>query len=211
MANRNDETLRVNGVSKQALLCSVHVCMYRCCHVTDIGVGYLSTMTSLCRLYLRWCTLLRDFGLQHLYTMKNLTALSLAGKSPDNSRFTAFFVLRSDVCRTGSANRFSNFLTQKFERYVFVPSKSETWNPASSLLPTNPAVSVHLIKGWPCYLTGPEDPVMCKPSVSNLLFCDLSVLFAMCRLDVSRWTTLRAETYRQDGNFEYFFSKLFHL
>jgi len=53
----------------------------RCCHVTDIGIGYLSTMTSLCRLYLRWCTLLRDFGLQHLYTMKNLTALSLAGTS----------------------------------------------------------------------------------------------------------------------------------
>ena len=52
----------------------------RCSHVTDIGVGYLSTMTSLTRLYLRWCTQLRDFGLQHLYTMKNLKILSLAGK-----------------------------------------------------------------------------------------------------------------------------------
>ena len=61
---------------------------YRCCHVTDIGVGYLSTMTSLCRLYLRWCTLLRDFGLQHLYTMKNLTALSLAGNAPLYSAYT---------------------------------------------------------------------------------------------------------------------------
>jgi len=56
--------------------------------VTDIGVGYLSTMTSLCRLYLRWCTLLRDFGLQHLYTMKNLTALSLAGNAPLYSAYT---------------------------------------------------------------------------------------------------------------------------
>jgi len=56
--------------------------------VTDIGVGYLSTMTSLCRLYLRWCTLLRDFGLQHLYTMKNLTALSLAGNAPLYAAYT---------------------------------------------------------------------------------------------------------------------------
>ena len=45
-------------------------------------------MTSLCRLYLRWCTLLRDFGLQHLYTMKNLTALSLAGNAPLYSAYT---------------------------------------------------------------------------------------------------------------------------
>ena len=83
----------VNGASAAYRL-AVQVCvcvwmmwlcaLYRCCHVTDIGVGYLSTMTSLCRLYLRWCTLLRDFGLQHLYTMKNLTALSLAG-SPSNA------------------------------------------------------------------------------------------------------------------------------
>ena len=51
----------------------------RCTHITDIGVGYLSTMTSLTRLFLRWCTQLRDFGLQHLYTMKSLKVLSLAG------------------------------------------------------------------------------------------------------------------------------------
>ena len=52
---------------------------FRCAHITDIGVGYLSTMTSLTRLFLRWCTQLRDFGLQHLYTMKSLKVLSLAG------------------------------------------------------------------------------------------------------------------------------------
>ena len=51
----------------------------RCSHVTDIGVGYLSTMTSLQKLYLRWCTQMRDFGLQHIYSMRNLRVLSLAG------------------------------------------------------------------------------------------------------------------------------------
>ena len=55
--------------------------LHRCTHITDIGVGYLSTMTSLLRLFLRWCGQLRDFGLQHLYTMKNLKVLSLAGKA----------------------------------------------------------------------------------------------------------------------------------
>ncbi|XP_014670613.1 PREDICTED: F-box/LRR-repeat protein 16-like [Priapulus caudatus] len=50
----------------------------RCMHVTDIGVGYLSTMTSLTSLFLRWCCQLRDFGLQHLYSMRNLQVLSLA-------------------------------------------------------------------------------------------------------------------------------------
>ena len=38
---------------------------FRCSHVTDIGVGYLSTMSSLLKLFLRWCTQIRDFGLQH--------------------------------------------------------------------------------------------------------------------------------------------------
>ena len=51
----------------------------RCSHVTDIGVGYLSTMTSLTKLFLRWCTQVRDFGLQHMYSMRNLRVLSLAG------------------------------------------------------------------------------------------------------------------------------------
>lgn len=48
--------------------------------MTDIGVGYLSTMTSLLKLFLRWCTQIRDFGLQHMYSMRNLRVLSLAGK-----------------------------------------------------------------------------------------------------------------------------------
>lgn len=53
--------------------------IFRCSHVTDIGVGYLSTMSSLLKLFLRWCTQIRDFGLQHMYSMKNLRVLSLAG------------------------------------------------------------------------------------------------------------------------------------
>lgn len=52
----------------------------RCVHITDIGVGYISTMGSLSALFLRWCILLRDFGLQHLCGMKSLQVLSVAGK-----------------------------------------------------------------------------------------------------------------------------------
>lgn len=51
-----------------------------CVHITDIGVGYVSTMLSLTSLFLRWCTQLRDYSLQHLNTMRNLQILSLAGK-----------------------------------------------------------------------------------------------------------------------------------
>lgn len=51
----------------------------RCVHITDIGIGYISTMLSLSALYLRWCSQIRDFGLQHLCGMRNLQILSLAG------------------------------------------------------------------------------------------------------------------------------------
>lgn len=51
----------------------------RCIHITDIGVGYISTMLSLTALFLRWCSQVRDFGLQHLCSMRNLQILSLAG------------------------------------------------------------------------------------------------------------------------------------
>lgn len=54
-------------------------CFVRCSRITDIGVGYLSTMTSLRRLFLRWCTQIRDFSLKHIYSMRNLRVLSLAG------------------------------------------------------------------------------------------------------------------------------------
>lgn len=53
---------------------------FRCVHITDIGVGYISTMLSLTALFLRWCSQVRDFGLQHLCSMRNLQILSLAGK-----------------------------------------------------------------------------------------------------------------------------------
>lgn len=51
----------------------------RCVHITDIGVGYISTMQSLIALFLRWCSQLRDFGVQHLCGMRSLQLLSLAG------------------------------------------------------------------------------------------------------------------------------------
>jgi F-box/leucine-rich repeat protein 16 len=36
-------------------------------------------MISLNALFLRWCAQIRDFGLQHLCSMRNLQVLSLAG------------------------------------------------------------------------------------------------------------------------------------
>lgn len=39
-------------------------------------------MLSLTALFLRWCSQVRDFGLQHLCSMRNLQILSLAGNAP---------------------------------------------------------------------------------------------------------------------------------
>jgi F-box/leucine-rich repeat protein 16 len=55
------------------------VLLLRCVHVTDIGIGYISTMLALHTLYLRWCTQIRDFGLQHICGMRSMQVLSLAG------------------------------------------------------------------------------------------------------------------------------------
>lgn len=38
-------------------------------------------MLSLTALFLRWCSQVRDFGLQHLCSMRNLQILSLAGNN----------------------------------------------------------------------------------------------------------------------------------
>ncbi|RWS31613.1 F-box/LRR-repeat protein 16-like protein [Leptotrombidium deliense] len=48
-------------------------------HVTDIGLGYIATMSHLTTLTLRWCPQIRDFGLQTLCSMKSLKVLSVAG------------------------------------------------------------------------------------------------------------------------------------
>ena len=53
---------------------------FRCVHITDIGIGYISTMLALNTLFLRWCTQIRDFGLQHICGMRSMQILSLAGK-----------------------------------------------------------------------------------------------------------------------------------
>lgn len=60
----------------------INLFFFRCVHITDIGIGYISTMLSLSSLYLRWCSQIRDFGLQHLCGMRNLQILSLAGLFP---------------------------------------------------------------------------------------------------------------------------------
>ena len=52
----------------------------RCVHISDIGVGYISTMLALGSLFLRWCSQIRDFGLQHICGMRNLRVLSVAGQ-----------------------------------------------------------------------------------------------------------------------------------
>lgn len=54
-------------------------CDHRCVRITDTGLSYLSTMSSLRSLYLRWCCQVQDFGLKHLLAMRSLRLLSLAG------------------------------------------------------------------------------------------------------------------------------------
>ncbi len=59
----------------------------RCVHISDIGVGYISTMLALHSLFLRWCSQIRDFGLQHICGMRNLKILSVAGKQKKSKYF----------------------------------------------------------------------------------------------------------------------------
>jgi len=51
----------------------------RCSLVSDLGIGYLATMSSLRVLSLRWCSI-RDASVHHIISMKRLQYLSLAGK-----------------------------------------------------------------------------------------------------------------------------------
>lgn len=51
-------------------------------------------MRHLTALYLRWCSQVRDFGLQHLCGMANLQVLSLAGKWSTRNTVT----INSQVC-----------------------------------------------------------------------------------------------------------------
>lgn len=76
----------------------------RCVHITDIGVGYISTMLSLSALFLRWCSQVRDFGLQHLCSMRNLQVLSLAGKLTKEPHLRA--LLEQSVAPIKYANEF---------------------------------------------------------------------------------------------------------
>ncbi|MGH0120472.1 UNVERIFIED_CONTAM: hypothetical protein FKN15_066359 [Acipenser sinensis] len=89
---------RITDMALEYIACDLHkleeLVLDRCVRITDTGLGYLSTMSSLCSLYLRWCCqvrryafsgdftqpgLVQDFGLQHLFGMRSLRLLSVAG------------------------------------------------------------------------------------------------------------------------------------
>ena len=72
------------------LLYKLKCSYFRCVHITDIGIGYISTMLALNTLYLRWCTQIRDFGLQHICGMRSMKVLSLAGKLCRNKSYRVF-------------------------------------------------------------------------------------------------------------------------
>ena len=80
----------------------------RCVHISDIGVGYISTMLALSSLFLRWCSQIRDFGLQHICGMRNLHILSVAGTYHHNiaflfKYFNMCFKKKSDpICKSFS-------------------------------------------------------------------------------------------------------------
>lgn len=96
------------------------ICNCRCSHVTDIGVGYLSTMTSLLRLFLRWCTQVRDFGLQHMYSMRNLRALSLAGIYNYLSIKKIYISVITMTCRIKYTRRTDTTWTTKYSTSVLL-------------------------------------------------------------------------------------------
>ena len=73
----------LKAIIRQLIVTPIFRC--RCVHITDIGIGYISTMLALHTLYLRWCTQIRDFGLQHICGMRSMQILSLAGKFYDES------------------------------------------------------------------------------------------------------------------------------
>ncbi|XP_076460194.1 uncharacterized protein LOC143293159 [Babylonia areolata] len=76
---------RISDVSLEYIACDLtlleELVLDRCPMITDTGVGYLSTMGSLHKVFLRYCHNVRDPGLRHLYSMRKLSHLSLAGCS----------------------------------------------------------------------------------------------------------------------------------
>ncbi|XP_077979524.1 uncharacterized protein LOC144434883 [Glandiceps talaboti] len=74
---------RITDASLEYIACDLpkleELILDRCVRITDTGMGFLSTMSCMKTLYLRWCCQVQDFGLQHLYSMRSLHVLSLAG------------------------------------------------------------------------------------------------------------------------------------
>ncbi|KAH9519769.1 F-box/LRR-repeat protein 16 [Bulinus truncatus] len=84
---------RVTDASLEYVACDLGILeeliLDRCTHVTDIGIGYISTMTSLTRLFIRWCVQVGDYGLHHIFSMRNLRVLSIAGATLREGRSRA--------------------------------------------------------------------------------------------------------------------------
>lgn len=53
--------------------------MHRNVHITDIGLGYLATMSKLTLLHIRWCPRISDIGLESVLAVNTLKYLSIAG------------------------------------------------------------------------------------------------------------------------------------
>lgn len=75
--------MRVTDTALEVIACDLgqlqELILDRCIHVSDVGVGYLSTLSSLRTLSIRWCTHVHDAGMQHVCSMRQLRVLRLSG------------------------------------------------------------------------------------------------------------------------------------
>lgn len=66
---------------------------FRNVHITDIGLGYLATMSKLTLLHIRWCPQITDIGLESIISqVKTLKYLSLAGIHQITARSLLYLV-----------------------------------------------------------------------------------------------------------------------
>lgn len=66
-------------------------------HITDIGLGYLATMSKLTLLHIRWCPQITDVGLESILgQVKTLRYLSLAGIHQITAR-SLLYLIEADL------------------------------------------------------------------------------------------------------------------
>lgn len=75
---------RITDASLECIACDLgdtltDLILDRNVHITDVGIGYLSTMSRLTLLHIRWCPRITDIGLESLLGVSSLKYLSLAG------------------------------------------------------------------------------------------------------------------------------------